>query len=126
MESTVFNTEPYPREESVVLELYYHASPVIITPDQTPFQIGRELISAGLCVSSEFASRQHCTIDFQGGKFVLRDFSRNGTFVQLSLANSFRVQNEITPLIGNGCFKLGAAIGVDDPERIFFKVKAPA
>lgn len=124
MEPTSLNTAPYPKTENIVLELYYHASPVVITPEQTPFHIGRDEVSAGLSVSSEFASRQHCAIEFVGGKFVLRDFSRNGTFVQLSLAQTFRIQNEIAHLIGSGCFKLGAAIATDDPERIFFKTKA--
>lgn len=124
MEPTSLNTAPYPKTPDIVLELYYHASPVVIAPEQTPFCIGRDAADVGLSVNSEFASRQHCAIEFVGGKFVLRDFSRNGTFVQMSLAQSFRVQNETAPLIGNGCFKLGAAIAVNDPERIFFKTKS--
>jgi adenylate cyclase len=123
MESTVLNTDLYSESEKIVLELYYHGFPVMVSPEETPFEIGRNDTSAGLSVSSEFASRKHCAVEFHGGKFMLRDFSRNGTFVQLSLSQSFRVQNESTPLIGNGCFKLGAAIGSDDGERIFFKVK---
>lgn len=126
MEPTALNTAPYPKTEDVSLELYYQSSPVVVTPNQTPFLIGRDESGVGLSVASEFASRQHCAIEFVGGKFVLRDFSRNGTFVQLSLAQTYRVQNETTPLIGSGCFKLGATIAVDDPERIFFKIKAVA
>ena len=127
MESTVLNTD-YPESDKIVLELYYHGFPVMVSPEETPFEIGRNDTSAGLSVSSEFASRKHCAVEFHGGKFMLRDFSRNGTFIQLSLSQSFRIQNESTPLIGNGCFKLGAAINSDgdDGERIFFKIKTRA
>lgn len=122
-ESTELNMEAYTKPTDLVLELYYHDTPIVISAEQTPFSIGRDTTEPGLSVNCEFASRQHCTIEFQSGKFVLKDFSRNGTFVQLSGTQAFRVRDEVTPLIGNGCFKLGSAITVDDPERILFKVK---
>jgi adenylate cyclase len=114
------NTEP------LVLELFYRSASIVVTEDQTPFHIGRDNTESGLSISCEFASRQHCTIEFNDGKFVLKDFSRNGTFVQLNRAQTFRVFNEITPLIGSGCFKLGATMAADDPERILFRVKHSA
>lgn len=122
IESTVLNTEPYPKIECAVLELYYQNKPLAISPEQTPFHIGRENPDAGLSVTCEFASRQHCSIEFHGGKFVLKDFSRNGTYVQLSRTQTFRLLNEEAPLIGSGCFKLGAEIHLNDPEQILFKI----
>jgi adenylate cyclase len=124
IESTSLNLEAYPKHESIVLELYYRDMPIVVSPEQTPFLIGRKNTESGLPVSCEFASRNHCVIEFQSGKFMLKDFSRNGTFVQLSSAQSFRLQNETTPLIGSGSFKLGAELTVDDPERILFKVRS--
>lgn len=125
VESTTLNTDLYPKVSNLVLELFYHQETTIISPDQTPFQIGREETS-GLPVSSEFASRQHCAIEYHDGKFSLRDHSRNGTFMQINLTPIFRIRDEVTPLIGTGCFKLGADIAPDDPECIFFKVKPAA
>jgi len=123
IESTVLNTEPYPKINCVILELYYQNKPLAISPEQTPFHIGRENTDAGLSVTCEFASRQHCSIEFHGGKFVLKDFSRNGTYVQLSRTQNFRLLNEEAPLIGSGCFKLGAEIHLNDPEQILFKIQ---
>lgn len=122
IESTVLNTEPYPKVDCVVLELYYRNKPIKVSPEQTPFKIGRENAEANLSVSCEFASRQHCTIVFHGGKFVLQDTSRNGTYVQLSRTHAFRLLDEEAPLIGTGCFKLGAEIQMNDQEQILFKI----
>ena len=124
MESTALNMEPYPKPDGLVLELYYHNTSIVVSPEQTPFHLGRDNMESGLSVRSEFASRQHCTIEFHGDKFVLKDFSRNGTFLQLSHTQTFHIQNETTLLMGGGCFKLGAGISTDDPDRILFRVKA--
>lgn len=126
IELTTMNTEPYPSVDKVILELYYHDKPIVISPEQTPFHIGRNNPESALSVCGEFASRQHCSIEFQGGKFVLKDGSRNGTYVQLSRTQTFRLLNEDAPLIGAGCFKLGAEIRNDDPERILFKIHSKA
>ena len=122
-ESTTLNRETFPTPEGLVLELYYHNASTVITAEQTPFQLGRNNVESGLAINCEFASRQHCAIEFHDDKFILKDFSRNGTFVQLNRSQIFRVHNETMPLIGNGSFKLGATIAVDDSERILFKVK---
>lgn len=124
IELTALNTEPYPTIDNVVLELYYRDKPMVVAPENTPFHIGRNNPESELSVCGEFASRQHCSIEFQGGKFVLKDVSRNGTYVQLSRTQSFRLLNEEAPLIGAGCFKLGAEIHNDDPERILFKINS--
>ncbi len=125
-ESTALNRESPQKSETLVLELYYRNAAIVVTEQQTPFHIGRENAEPGLSISCEFASRHHCTIEFKDDKFVLKDFSRNGTFLQLNRSQTFRVFNEVTPLIGNGSFKLGATMTVDDPERILFRVKYAA
>jgi adenylate cyclase len=113
-------------QESLVLELFYNNRPVVILPEQTPFHLGRNNNQAELSVNCEFASRDHCVIEFHGDKFILKDSSRNGTFVQLGSSQVFHLQQEATPLIGNGSFKLGASFSTDDAERILFKVKTKA
>lgn len=110
-------------QENLVLELFYNNKPVVILPEQTPFHLGRDNNQAELSVNCEFASRNHCVIEFHGDKFILKDSSRNGTFVQLGSSQIFHLKREATPLIGNGSFKLGASFSSDDTERILFKVK---
>lgn len=122
-EPTTLNQQAPANSNSLILELYYQNTSIVITAEQTPFSIGRDNGECNLPVNCEFASRQHCAIEFHDDKFVLKDFSRNGTFVQLNLSHIFRVHNEVTPLIGNGCFKLGATMDLVDPERILFRVK---
>jgi predicted component of type VI protein secretion system len=122
-ESTALNRELPLNPDSLTLELYYHNASTVVTAEQTPFVMGRENVELDLTVNCEFSSRQHCAIEFHDGKFILKDFSLNGTFVQLNRSQTFRVHNETTPLIGNGCFKLGATMTADDPERILFRVK---
>jgi hypothetical protein len=122
-EPTALNREPSSKSDSLVLELYYHNTSIVVTEEQTPFHLGRDNTEADLPVNCEFASRLHCAIEFHDGKFILKDFSRNGTFVQLNRSQIFRVHNETTPLIGGGSFKLGATTTVDDAEQILFRVK---
>ena len=123
-QSTALNNRvPSSTSDSLVLELYYQNASTVITAEQTPFNIGRDSKKPGLSINCEFASRQHCVIEFHDGKFILKDFSRNGTFVQLNSSQIFRVHNETTPLIGGGCFKLGATTTIEDSERILFRVK---
>ena len=73
-------------------------------------------------MGGQFASRLHCSIEFNDGKFVLKDFSRNGTFVVLGRGPSFRIKEESTPLTGFGSIKLGAEFTAEDAESILFKV----
>ncbi len=122
-EPTALNREPSPKPDGLVLELYYHNASIVVAAEQTPFQIGRDNAESNLPVSCEFASRQHCAIEFHDDKFILKDFSRNGTFVQLNRSHVFRLLNETTPLTGSGCFKLGATMTNEDSERILFRVK---
>jgi pSer/pThr/pTyr-binding forkhead associated (FHA) protein len=122
-ESTALNRDQSPKPSGLVLELYYHNAAIVIKAEQTPFHLGRDNAEANLPVSCEFASRQHCAIEFNDGKFILKDFSRNGTFVQLNRSQTFRVHNEAIPLMGGGSFKLGATMTIEDPERILFRVK---
>ena len=37
MESTVLNTD-YPESDKIVLELYYHGFPVMVSPEETPLK----------------------------------------------------------------------------------------
>lgn len=122
METTMMNAEPLPTGSAQQLELFFRGTAIAVSPTQAPYTLGRDAASA-LCIESDYASRQHCVIEFREGQFLLRDHSKNGTFVQLGRAHSFKLHNESVPLSANGCFKLGARLELDDPDLVFFKVK---
>lgn len=59
-----------------------------------------------LVVSSEHASREHCRIECNRGKFVLNDNSANGSFVTHHETELFFHQEHV-PLLGEGHISLG-------------------
>jgi len=122
METTMMNAEPLPATTAQQLELFFRGTAIVVSPAQTPYGIGRDAGSA-LCIESDYASRQHCEVEFRDGQFLLRDHSKNGTYVQLGRGHSFKLHNETVPLSANGCFMLGVRLELDDPSILFFKVK---
>ena len=71
---------PAARSKSAVLRLKYRDKEIVRRRDNDSISIGREA-GCGLVVADTMASRQHCTIERRGDKFVLRDHSSNGTYV---------------------------------------------
>ena len=92
-----------------VLELSMGDQLFQITPDQTPFIIGRDPAKATLSVMSAQASREHCHIDFRRGKFVLVDHSTNGTYVYPEGEREIYLRREELPLSKLGSISLGQA-----------------
>lgn len=121
-DATRLNPNPFPDTTGLALELFYQNTPISITPQDTPFLIGRENPEAGLSVAGDFASRAHCCIEYHDGRFLLKDFSRNGTFLKLGSSQTIRLKDEAMALVGSGGFKLGAEMQAYDPERILFKI----
>jgi adenylate cyclase len=124
METTIMNAEPVASGRPLVLELFYRGKAVVVEISQTPYSLGRDIDVNLLCIESDYASRQHCVVEFRDGQFMLRDHSKNGTFVQLGRAHGFRLHNDTVPLSANGCFKLGQKLELDDPDLVHFKVKS--
>lgn len=78
-----------------------------VLADQTPFIIGRDRQKAHLHVDSNLASRDHCRITFQRGKFVLVDHSTNGTYVSPIDAEAIYLRRTEYPLTGEGTITIG-------------------
>lgn len=104
------------------LGLLYRGREYSIAPTDTPFVIGRDEHN-DLCVSNEYSSRQHCSIEFREAKFVLSDNSTNGTYLRLGRTENLRVHRETAPLAGRGCFKPGRNFSADDPDLIHFVIR---
>jgi hypothetical protein len=60
-----------------------------------------------LVVPSPHASREHCRIEFNRGKFILNDNSANGSYVIHNQAELLFHQERV-PLLGEGMISLGA------------------
>jgi adenylate cyclase len=82
-----------------------------LLPDQTPFVIGRDPVKTDLHVDSTLASRDHCHIVFQHGKYVLIDHSTNGTYVSNADQPAIYLRRGELPLFGTGSISLGLPIG---------------
>jgi class 3 adenylate cyclase len=94
--------------------------PVVLTDENTPYHIGRSKSSCHLTTDSPLASRDHCHINFQYGKFVLVDHSTNGTWVR-SQNQDVYLRREELPLIGKGDIYLGKKTGEDCDYIIHFE-----
>lgn len=123
-DTTLMNTDSRSASgQKIALGLLHRGREYHLRPGDGPFVIGRDGEACDLCVTNEYGSRRHCTIEYRESKFVLSDRSTNGTYVQLGRADNVRVHNETIPLIGHGCFKLGKDFRSDDPDLIHFVIR---
>ncbi len=86
---------------------------------QSPFSIGRGAHN-DLVVVTGTVSRQHATVEFARGRFVLNDVSTNGTYVQLQGGESIFLRRESLPLWGQGQMGLGAPLGTGAAHVVDF------
>ncbi len=89
----------------------------------TSLSLGRSLDS-DLVVASPHASRAHCRIECNRGKFILTDNSSNGTYVTRGEVELFFHQEPV-PLLGEGMISLGATAATNPDFLIMYDV-APA
>lgn len=85
-----------------------------------PLHIGRDNTQCRLAVDSPLASRDHCHIDYQYGKFVLVDHSTNGTYVKNGDGPQVYLRRQEAPLIGRGEISLGEPVGSHPEFTIYF------
>jgi class 3 adenylate cyclase len=74
-----------------------------------------------LVVSDAMASRQHAKIELRRGKFVLSDFSMNGTWVTGSDGRELRLHREETILLGAGRIAFGHPTTAPDTECVHYE-----
>lgn len=93
---------------------------ITLTPKNVPLHIGRDNTQCLLAIDSPLASRDHCHIDYQYGKFVLTDHSTNGTYVKNAEGAQIYLRRQETPLIGKGEISLGEQGNIGNPLVIHF------
>jgi hypothetical protein len=84
----------------------------------TPFKIGRD--SRHISIDSSFSSRDHCSIEFRRGKYVLVDHSTNGTYVRFNGSEELYLRREELPLTSSGHISIGQPIGTAPELTIEF------
>lgn len=115
-------TDIQPAAPPARLEIHYQGRRISIGQEDLPFVVGRDP-NAKLPVLSSVASRDHFRIDYRRGKFVLKDNSTNGTWVQLEGQDEpMYLRREEAPLTGGGTIAIGRAISADDPHLIRFQI----
>jgi hypothetical protein len=80
---------------------------IALTESNAPLHIGRDETNCQVTLSTNLASRDHCHINYQYGKFVLVDHSTNGTYVTNADSQEVYLRREELPLLGSGCIGLG-------------------
>lgn len=86
----------------------------------TPFKIGRD--SGHMTIDSSFSSRDHCSIEFRRGKYVLVDHSTNGTYVRFNRSEELYLRREELPLTSSGYISIGQPIGTAPELTIEFQL----
>jgi adenylate cyclase len=72
-------------------------------------------------VDNEWVSRNHATIEFQRGHFVVTDRSTNGTFVKLGDDDEIRLHRDSLQLRKSGAIGLGQATSKDIDSAVYFQ-----
>ena len=98
-----------PSTKSASLILSYQNIGETVSNRISGFSLGRGEAN-DLLINSSFASRVHAVIEYQRGKFVLKDQSTNGTYVRDESGHEIYLRREELPLTGRGIISLGTAI----------------
>lgn len=89
-----------------VIRLHYGNREVVRRREGDAVTIGRDS-ACGLVIHEEMASRQHCTIERRGNRWVLRDHSTNGTYLTAEGDTELLLQREEVPLRKHGWITFG-------------------
>jgi hypothetical protein len=95
-----------PKATGRTLRLKYHSREVVRRRDGDAVVIGRDS-HCGLVIDDDMASRQHCTVERRGDKFILKDHSTNGTYVTLEGDTELFLQREEITLRKHGWIAFG-------------------
>lgn len=111
-----------PRMAGNVLTIRFGDSEIRLSANaRTSATLGRSQ-DCDLVIPSPHASRQHCRIECNRGKFVLNDNSANGSYVIHNKAELLFHQ-EAVPLLGKGSISLGAPSAVNPDFLLDYSIE---
>jgi hypothetical protein len=99
------------------LTLRVRGIPQTLRSSDCPVTLGRDK-SCGVAVTSDTASRLHGRIEFENGKFVYADHSRNGSYVLTAAGEELYLLDEKIVLIGEGAISPGAPLSQQTGEVV--------
>lgn len=99
------------KTNALQMTLRWQNNSQLLKDNHTSLTLGRGK-QADFIVAAPLASRVHCRIDEQRGKFILTDQSLNGTYVQLANGEEVFLRRESLPLSGEGQISLGERMAV--------------
>lgn len=91
-----------------------------ITESAPPFGLGREPTNQCI-VDNEWVSRNHASIEFQRGQFLITDRSTNGTYVKIGDDDEIRLHRDSMPLRKSGSISLGQSAERDPASVVSFQ-----
>ncbi len=74
-----------------------------------------------LVVPQAMVSRQHARLDYRGGRFVLTDYSTNGTYIVPDRGATAMVHRDSVQLSASGFLGLGEAVTAGAPSTIRYE-----
>ncbi len=116
MESSLVNNLFKDRQK---LYLTYHERIKELTSRDDRIILGRSN-KCDFIVESDCASRQHATLVYRRGKFIVSDHSTNGTFIKPQGGKEIYIHREDYPLSGSGFISLGESISVDNEHLVYY------
>lgn len=101
--------------------------PILTRPvDQDKISIGRDE-TCDIQLFEPEISRKHCTLEKENGFFILKDFSRNGTFLNQKKIEEAKLKSQDQIQIGPWCLNFVVDRSFSPPETIVTEKKeAPA
>jgi adenylate cyclase len=104
--TTFMRNRVRPKAAGGSIRLRYRNRELVRRRDGDAVIIGRDA-GCGLVIDDDRASRQHCTVERRGDKFILKDHSTNGTYVTLEGDTEFFLQREELTLRKHGWIAFG-------------------
>ena len=104
--TTIVTTVEALHSDKTTLHLSYRGQEIILDAARSSLSLGREK-SAELVIQDTMTSRAHCKIERRMGKFVLADYSANGTYVTIAGDKEVVLKREEFTLRGRGWIAFG-------------------
>ena len=101
------------------LYLTYHERIKEMTSRDQSISLGRSS-KCDFIIESDCASRQHASLIYRRGKFIISDQSTNGTFIKPQGSKEIYIHREDYPLSGSGFISLGESISVDNEHLVYY------
>jgi len=111
-----------PRTVSTALTLRVGHTSISVSVDNPVVTLGRDSNNM-MIVDTESVSRNHAKIELVRGRYLLHDFSTNGTYVTSGGTSTF-VRRESTPINGSGSIRLGFSQESNSQFAIYFNVSS--